>query len=84
VSYFDASHSLSRRPQPTQGRLPFPSSAVEFIRETRSEWRQVAWPARSEIFNSALVVLVVLVALVSFIFELNWLLSHGFLTLFNQ
>jgi hypothetical protein len=30
------------------------------------------------------VVLVVLICLVSFIFGLNWLFSHGFLDLFNQ
>jgi preprotein translocase SecE subunit len=75
----------SRRPPPQQQvRAPIGSRAVEFIREVRSEWRQVAWPTRPEIFNSSLVVLVVLVLLVCFIFGLNWLFSHGFLDLFNQ
>jgi len=71
------------RPQPQQTRAPIGSRIVEFIREVRSEWRQVAWPTRSEIMNSSLVVLVVLVLLVSFIFSLNWLFSHGFIDLFN-
>lgn len=73
------------RQRPTQqARAPFTSRTVEFVREVRSEWRQVAWPTRTEIFNSSLVVLVVLVALVSFIFGLNWLFSHGFLDLFSS
>ena len=33
--------------------------------------------------NSSVVVFVVLVALVSFIFGLNWLFSHGFIDLFT-
>ena len=57
---------------------------LEFLREVRSEWRQVAWPTRSEIMNSSLVVFVVLVGLVCFIFGLNWLFSHGFIDLFTS
>jgi len=72
-----------KQPQPQVTRTPVGSRVLEFLREVRSEWRQVAWPTRSEIFNSSLVVLVVLVALVCFIFGLNWLFSHGFIDLFN-
>jgi preprotein translocase SecE subunit len=73
------------RPQPQQqvSRPSIGSRLLEFLREIRSEWRQVAWPTRSEIFNSSLVVFVVLICLVSFIFGLNWLFSHGFIDLFN-
>jgi preprotein translocase subunit SecE len=87
----DGSPSTKRSAQPAQkqrptpqARAPLTSRTVEFVREVRSEWRQVAWPTRTEIFNSSLVVLVVLVALVSFIFGLNWLFSHGFLDLFSS
>jgi preprotein translocase subunit SecE len=72
-----------KRPPPQTVRVGILSRIIEFLREVRSEWRQVAWPTRSEIFNSSLVVLVVLVALVSFIFGLNWLFSHGFIDLFT-
>ena len=72
-----------RRPQTPAVRPSIPSRILEFLREVRSEWRQVAWPTRSEIANSSLVVFVVLVALVCFIFGLNWLFSHGFIDLFN-
>ena len=71
------------RPQAPTVRPSIGSRILEFLREVRSEWRQVAWPTRSEIMNSSLVVFVVLVALVCFIFGLNWLFSHGFIDLFN-
>jgi preprotein translocase subunit SecE len=73
-----------RRPQAPAVRPSILSRILEFLREVRSEWRQVAWPTRSEIMNSSLVVFVVLVALVCFIFGLNWLFSHGFIDLFNS
>ena len=71
------------RPQPQVVRESIGSRILEFLREVRSEWRQVAWPTRNEIMNSSVVVFVVLVALVSFIFGLNWLFSHGFIDLFT-
>ena len=59
-----APQTTRTRPQPTQQvRAPIGSRILEFLREVRSEWRQVAWPTRSEIMNSSLVVFVVLVAL---------------------
>ena len=56
---------------------------VEFGREVRSELRQVAWPTRSEVANSATVVLLVLVLLVAVIFGLNYAFSHGVLDLLS-
>ena len=56
---------------------------VEFGREVRSELRQVAWPTRSEVANSAAVVILVLVLLVALIFALNYAFSHGVIDLLN-
>jgi len=56
---------------------------VEFGREVRSELRQVAWPTRPEVANSATVVIIVLVLLVSLIFLLNYVFSHGVLDLLS-
>ena len=56
---------------------------VEFGREVRSELRQVAWPTRQEVANSATVVILVLVLLVALIFLLNYAFSHGVLDLLN-
>ena len=60
-----------------------PGRVVEFFREVRSELRQVAWPTRSEVVNSATVVLVTLILLVSLIFLLNYAFSHAVNFLFK-
>ncbi len=57
--------------------LSVPGRVAEFGREVRAELRQVAWPNRSEVVNSATIVLIVLVLLVAAIFGLNWLFSHA-------
>ncbi|MDA8268333.1 MAG: preprotein translocase subunit SecE [Actinomycetota bacterium] len=57
--------------------LSVPGRVAEFGREVRAELRQVAWPNRSEVINSATIVLMVLVLLVASIFGLNWLFSHA-------
>jgi preprotein translocase subunit SecE len=61
--------------------LSIPGRIVEFGREIRSELRQVAWPTRQEVANSATVVIIVLVLVVALIFLLNYLLSHAILHL---
>ena len=63
--------------------LSIPGRVVEFGREVRSELRQVAWPTRQEVANSASVVLIVLVLLVGLIFLLNYGFSHGVLDLLS-
>ena len=49
----------------------------------RSELRQVAWPTRKEVANSATIVLVTLILLVSVIFVLNYAFSHAVIFLFR-
>ena len=53
------------------------TKVVEFGREVRSEMRQVAWPSRDEVVNSATVVLITLILLVGVIFLLNYGFSHA-------
>jgi preprotein translocase subunit SecE len=54
-----------------------PARVAEFFREVRSELRQVAWPTRAEVANSATVVFITLVVLVVLIFLLNYSFSHS-------
>ena len=54
-----------------------PARVAEFFREVRSEMRQVAWPTRAEVANSATVVFITLVLLVVLIFLLNYAFSHS-------
>ena len=57
---------------------------AEFFREVRSELRQVAWPTRKEVANSATIVFLTLVLLVSLIFLLNYAFSHAVIFLFKS
>jgi preprotein translocase subunit SecE len=68
------------RPRADRGAKPQlspPARVAEFAREVRSELRQVAWPTRSEVANSATVVFITLVVLVVLIFLLNYTFSHS-------
>jgi preprotein translocase subunit SecE len=71
------------RPQ-VQPEMSAPGRVVEFAREVRSELRQVAWPTRPEVVNSATVVFITLVLLVSLIFVLNYTFSHAVIFLFKS
>ena len=55
----------------------------QFLREVRSELRQVAWPNRSEVINYTTVTLVTLLALMALIFVLNLAFAKGVIWLFK-
>jgi len=55
----------------------------QFLREVRSELRQVAWPNRSEVINYTTVTLVTLISLMILIFVLNYAFAKGVLWLFK-
>jgi preprotein translocase subunit SecE len=55
----------------------------QFLRDVRSELRQVAWPNRSEVVNYTTVTLVTLLALMVLIFILNYAFAKGVLWLFK-
>ncbi len=55
----------------------------QFLREVRSELRQVAWPNRSEVVNYTTVTLVTLISLMILIFVLNYAFAKGVLWLFK-
>jgi preprotein translocase subunit SecE len=67
---------LQPRPRPQAPQMSAPARVVEFGREIRSEMKQVAWPTRPEVVNSATVVLITLVFLIGLIFALNYAFSH--------
>ena len=62
-------------PRRPQKREPFRPG--QFLREVRSELRQVAWPNRSEVINYTTVTLVTLLSLMVFIFLLNLGFAKG-------
>jgi preprotein translocase subunit SecE len=65
------------RPAAPRPELSIPGRIAEFAREVRSELRQVAWPTRPEVLNSATVVFITLVILVVLIFLLDYAFSHS-------
>jgi preprotein translocase subunit SecE len=67
----------SRSDRPEKSGMSPPARVGEFFHEVRSELRQVAWPTRSEVANSATVVFITLVLLVVLIFLLNYAFSHS-------
>jgi preprotein translocase subunit SecE len=75
----------ARRTQPPPRRPPKrePFRFGQFMREVRSELRQVAWPNRSEVVNYTTVTLVTLLSLMVLIFLLNYAFAKGVLWLFN-
>jgi len=73
----------SRPDRPAKSELSPPARVGEFVREVRSELRQVAWPTRPEVANSATVVFITLVVLVCLIFLLNYAFSHSISWLYS-
>ena len=71
------------RPVPKADQRSVFSRIAEFFSEVRTELRQVAWPTRREVANSATIVLVTLILLVSVIFLLNYAFSHAVIFLFR-
>jgi len=73
----------ARPDRPVKSELSPPARVGEFVREVRSELRQVAWPTRPEVVNSATVVFITLVVLVLLIFLLNYAFSHSISWLYS-
>jgi preprotein translocase subunit SecE len=48
----------------------------EYLSEVRGEMKKVAWPPRSEIMNSTVVVVVGLVVMTALIFLFDWMSVH--------
>ncbi len=68
------------RPKPAEQR----TTPGSFLRETRAEMRQVAWPNKTEVINYSTVVLVTLVLLIGLIFALNYGAAKGVFYLFRS
>ncbi len=55
----------------------------QFLKETRSELRKVAWPSRKEVGGYTVVVLVVTAALTLIVFAMDWVIRNATLNLFG-
>jgi preprotein translocase subunit SecE len=72
-----------RRQPPAQRQREERTKPAQFAREVRSELRKVAWPTRSDTINYAIVVILTLVVLTTFVAALDWVFSTFVLKLFE-
>ena len=59
------------------------TSPAEFLSEVRGELRRVAWPTRSEVINSTIIVLIAVVFMTSLIFGADYLWAKAVLFLYD-
>src|SRR5207245_10273305 len=56
----------------------------QFVREVRAELRKVAWPTKTEVINSTIIVLVAVIVMTSLIFGMDYSFAKGVFYLFNK
>jgi len=59
------------------------TSPAQFLSEVRGELRRVAWPTRSEVINSTIIVLIAVVFMTSLIFGADYLWAKAVLFLYD-
>ncbi|MEP6623662.1 MAG: preprotein translocase subunit SecE [Acidimicrobiia bacterium] len=66
-------------PTPSRDR----TSPRQFFSEVRGELRRVAWPTKSEVINSTIIVLIAVVVMTSLIFGSDYLWAKSVLFLYD-
>ena len=69
--------------RPAQGQTSERTSPAQFLSEVRGELRRVAWPTRSEVINSTIIVLIAVVFMTSLIFGADYLWAKAVLFLYD-
>ena len=59
------------------------TSFPQFLREVRAELRKVAWPTRTEVINSTIIVLIAVVVMTTLIFGADYVFAKGVLFLYD-
>jgi preprotein translocase subunit SecE len=67
---------VKKKPQPG-GPPKKRTTPLQFLREVRAELKKVAWPSRSELVQSTLMVLVILVALMGIIYVMDLVFAQA-------
>jgi preprotein translocase subunit SecE len=79
----------SDKPRAPERRTAAPSPAKErtspaqFFSEVRGELRRVAWPTRTEVINSTIIVLIAVIVMTSLIFGADYLWAKAVLFLYD-
>lgn len=67
---------VKKKPQPG-GPAKKRTTPLQFLREVRAELKKVAWPSRSELIQSTLMVLVVLLAMMGIIYVMDLVFAQA-------
>jgi preprotein translocase subunit SecE len=59
------------------------TSPTQFFSEVRGELRKVAWPTKSEVVNSTIIVLIAVVVMTTLIFAADYVFAKGVLFLYD-
>ena len=71
------------RKQPAPTHTSERTSPTQFFMEVRGELRKVAWPTKSEVINSTIIVLIAVVFMTSLIFGADYVFAKGVLFLYD-
>jgi preprotein translocase subunit SecE len=71
------------RKQPAPQHTKERTSPGQFFMEVRGELRKVAWPTRSEVINSTIIVLIAVVVMTALIFAFDYVFAKGVLFLYD-
>ena len=71
------------RKQPAPTHTSERTSPMQFFSEVRGELRKVAWPTRSEVINSTIIVLIAVVVMTTLIFGADYVFAKGVLFLYD-
>jgi preprotein translocase subunit SecE len=77
------------QPRRPERRPPAPAATAErtsptqFFSEVRAELRKVAWPTKSEVVNSTIIVLIAVVVMTTLIFCADYVFAKGVLFLYD-
>lgn len=66
---------VKKKPQPGQPKKR--TSPAQFFREVRAELKKVAWPSRTELIQSTLMVLVVMVSVTAIVYVLDMIFAQA-------
>lgn len=67
---------VKKKPQPG-GPAKKRTTPMQFLREVRAELKKVAWPTRTELIQSTIMVLVILLALTGIIYVLDLVFAQA-------
>ena len=77
----DKPRAPERKAAPAQGHER--TSPGQFFMEVRGELRRVAWPTRSEVINSTIIVLIAVVFMTTLIFAADYVWAKAVLFLYD-